>query len=345
MGEGGGQILRTSLTLSCVLGEPFRMINIRAGREKPGLRPQHLTGLRAAAEICDATVGGGGVGSTEITFEPHKARAGSYCYEVGTAGSVSLVLHTILLPLALSGEENRVKIEGGTHVSASPPFEHLDSCWIPAMKGMNLQAVLDMQRAGYYPKGGGKIDVKIAPSAGIGPVEWSERGGLRRLTVRAAVSNLPDGIAERIISRSRRHAREAGISKEKVREEIFRPPAIAEGAYFFLLAEFEPVGAIPAPPAGFVSLGRKGKRAETLADEAWADLAAFLKTNAAIEPHLADQALLPLSLAGGASRYSTSSVTEHLLTNAQAIKNFGAAHIEITGNKGEPGLVHVQPAR
>lgn len=338
-GEGGGQILRTSLALSCVLGLPFKMSNIRAGRDKPGLRPQHLTGLTAAGRISGASIRGDRVGSTEIYFEPGKVRGGPYLFEVGTAGSVALVLHTVFLPLALCGEESRLKIEGGTHVDWSPPFDHLELSWARALKAMGINVVPDLQRAGFYPKGGGRIDVKISPCERIDPAHWLERGNLKKLTVRAAVANLPEEIARRMISVSRQHARSMGISKDVLNEEIHRPPCINEGAYFFLLAEFDS----SCPPAGFAGLGRKGKRAEIVVEEAWKEFTDFMGTRAPIEPHLADQLLLPLAIAGGESRFVTSSVTDHLTTNAAVIEQFGAAKIRIIGEKGEPGELKIAP--
>lgn len=336
-GEGGGQILRTSLALSCVLAQPFEIINIRAGREKPGLRPQHLSSLNAARRISNAEIEGNKIGSTSVSFKPDKVIPGTYVLEVGTAGSTLLVLHTVYLPLALAEDESRVKVEGGTHVSWSPPFEHAGSVWRPLLSGSGIDLKLSLLAAGYYPKGGGRIDVKIKGRSKIEPLRLIERGELKTMRITGAVSNLDEKIAIRLIRSVRHRARESGMPAKIIKEEIARPPCENQGAYVFIELDYENVC------AGFVGLGEKGKRAEIVADEVWKEAHNFISGAGAVEPHLADQLLLPLSLASGESEFTTTSVTSHLLTNAWAIESFNAAKIIIEGSEGTPGHVIVRP--
>jgi RNA 3'-terminal phosphate cyclase (ATP) len=177
LGEGGGQILRTSLTLSLLTGKPFHLKNIRAGRSKPGLQPQHLASVRAAGQIGQAQVLGDQIGSRELHFEPGPIVAGKYHFGIGTAGATSLVLQTIYLPLALKGDRpSEIVITGGTHVKASPSFHFLDATWKAYLERMGLPLALQMRQPGFYPRGGGVIQAHVEPVAHIAPLRLADFG-------------------------------------------------------------------------------------------------------------------------------------------------------------------------
>lgn len=331
-GEGGGQILRTALTLSMVTGKPFRMTNIRANRKNPGLAAQHLGCVRAAACICGAEVEGARLKSTEITFNPGGVEPGDYRLDVGTAGSVALVLHALYLPLSLARGESQLILTGGTHVAWSPPYEFVASCWSPMLQRMGFDIKLRLEKAGYYPKGGGEVHIEIKPVPKIGTLYLTHRGSLKRIMGTAAVSNLPDEIAMRMTNQVDRRLRGRGLKAEY---RLLRPPSIGKGTYFFLLAEYENT------VAGYVGLGERGKRAEKVADEIINRFFSYHFSDGALTEHLADQLVLPLALASGESVFSTHRITQHLLTNIDTVKYFLPAKINVDGEPGGRGTVRI----
>ncbi len=331
-GEGGGQILRTSLTLSAITGRPFEIFNIRAGRKNPGLRPQHLQAVNAIKQVSCASVTGAKVGSEHITFTPGSITPGEYRFEIGTAGSVSLVLQTIFLPLALSnthGERSRVHILGGTHVPWSPCFHYLKLQWLTYIKRLGLDAELEMPRAGFYPRGGGGIVVEIPPAGGIKPLSLEKRGLLKNISGISAVGNLPEHILQRQREQAERRLAGEGITcPTDIKEE--KMPATGRGTMLLLLGEFE------HSQCCYYGLGAIGKRAEAVADEAVDGLLGFLKTDGVIDEHLADQLVLPLALSKEPSHFVTPKVTQHLLTNIEVIEKFLPVKIEVD-DMGERG--------
>ncbi|MGC9358584.1 MAG: RNA 3'-terminal phosphate cyclase, partial [Anaerolineae bacterium] len=209
-GEGGGQILRSSLTLSALAGKPVRLINVRAGRSKPGLRPQHVTAIRALATISGATVEGDALGSQTLTFQPgEKARPGDYTFDVadaapgGSAGSVTLILQSILLPLALASGPSRVTLRGGTNVPGSPPDLYIEQVYLPMMGKMGVRAEIAVRRRGFYPRGGGELIVQIPGDASLQPLDLMEPGALQKVRGDAFVSDLPSHIPQRMTNRAR----------------------------------------------------------------------------------------------------------------------------------------------
>ncbi|ODS30115.1 MAG: RNA 3'-terminal phosphate cyclase [Candidatus Scalindua rubra] len=332
-GEGGGQILRTALTLSAIENKPFEMFNIRAGRKKPGLAPQHLQCVEAMAQICNAEVNGAKVGSLSLKFNPGEIKHGNYCFEIGTAGSVSLVLQTTFLPLALAKESSSVTIRGGTHVPFSPCFHYLKEQWLYYLKKIGLDAKIEMARAGFYPKGGGEINISIKHVEKVCPLELMERGRLLKLRGISAVGNLDLSIAERQKKQAFKH-----LSKRNILPEIdvVTMPAFAKGTMLLLIGEFE------NSQCCYFSLGAIGKRAEKVADEACEELGHFLETKGVVDEHLADQVILPLSLAKDISKFTTPKITQHFLTNAEVIRLFLNTRIHIEGEFGEEGLVTIE---
>jgi RNA 3'-terminal phosphate cyclase (ATP) len=342
-GEGGGQILRTALSLSIVTARPVRLTNIRAGRRNPGLRPQHLSAVRAAAAMTGAVVSGDQIGSTELSFAPaHLPSPGAYLFDVaesagqGSAGSVTLLLQTLLVPLALADGASTLVLRGGTHVQWSPPFDDLVNAYFPALRRMGFHVDAELKRWGWYPVGGGEVVCDIGP-AGRGaacptPIEALARGPLRRIAGRAVAANLPAHIAQRMADRAQASLADLGVPVA-IRPE--RVTAACPGAGIFLVAEYENL------PASFSAYGRLGKPAESVADEAVAALRDHHASNAAVELHLADQLLLPLALATGESNFSAARPTGHVMTNAWTIGRFGTADISI--EEGAPCRVRVMP--
>jgi len=334
-GEGGGQILRSALTLSLMTDRHFRILNIRARRSKPGLRPQHLTSVKAAASVGRAQVEGACLGSREIEFRPSSIRPGSYRFEIPTAGSTSLVLQTVFLPLSTAESPSEIEIIGGTHVPWSPCFHYLETNWLPAMELQGFRADLALEIAGFYPQGGGRIGATIQPlKKRVAPLTCLLRGGLQRVSGLSLVSNLPESIAQRQRNRAVERLADLGCPVE-IDVQTF--PSPGKGSLLLLHAEFE------AGQACYFGLGARGKPAERVADEAVDALQAFLSGDGAVDEYLADQLLLPLAFADGDSEFRTSKITQHLLTSAEVIHAFGAAEIDIRGELDQHGVVKIKP--
>ncbi len=345
-GEGGGQILRTALTLAAVTGRWIRIEKIRARRPKPGLAAQHLTAIRAVAAMCRARLEGDALGSAGLEFAPRAAvQAGDYRFDVaaesqgGSAGSAGLILQAAVLPLALAAGTSRVAVRGGTHVPWSPTFDYLRDVWCAALEQIGIAARTELVRSGWYPVGQGEIRAEVS---GLGPnwreqlrpVSISERGKLTRIAGRALAANLPEHIPERMAERSRSLLKNCGA---EVRISPLSVRAACPGAGIFLLAEYERVR------CGFSALGKPGKPAEEVAEDAVWALMAHRVSEAALDLHLADQILVPLALASGPSSFSAERITGHLETNAWVIEQFGLARISTERWKGRSGLVTVGP--
>jgi len=354
LGEGGGQVLRTALTLSALTGQPFHLTRIRAGRKNPGLAPQHITSALAAAKVCRAEIHGAHERSQELWFTPgHEPRAGEYIFDVreqskgGSAGAVGLVFQTILLPLLAAEGASHVTLRGGSHVDWSPSFHYLRDVYLPALRTMGAACDVQLRAWGFYPVGGGEMAATIEGRSGKEeggsgqrfflldfPFRATERGTFRAVAGHAVAANLPAHIPQRISGRAMNLLKGEGlrtdITPERVRAE-------GPGAGLFLAAKYEHI------TAGFTSLGRQGKPSEQVADEACLDLLTFHRhEHAAVDMHLADQLLLPCALAPGRSEYTTCRVTRHLLTNAEVIRMFLPAQIVIEGEENQPGRVSVE---
>ncbi|HKB01208.1 MAG TPA: RNA 3'-terminal phosphate cyclase [Gemmataceae bacterium] len=330
-GEGGGQILRSSLALSLLTGQPFRLRKVRANRQpKPGLRRQHLASVRAAAKIGRAKVTGDTVGSSQLTFEPGPVVPGNYRFDIGTAGATALVLHTVYLPLAVAGGPSEVVLEGGTHNEKAPCFHFLQTTWRAYMARLGLTLSLEMKRAGFYPRGGGRINARIEPCGVPRPITVTGSVEHRSATILSGSAGLPDHVASRQARRATIRLRDAGIVAEVAYEEWQGGPgcmlAITLGG--------------PVPTLIF-GLGARGKPAEAVADEAADEALAHARRGMPVDPHSADQLLLPLAIASGNSEYHVSEVTRHLSTNAAVIKMFLDREITIDGEEGATGVVRV----
>jgi RNA 3'-terminal phosphate cyclase (ATP) len=331
-GEGGGQILRSSLTLSLLTGIPFKLTNIRANRKPPGLRPAHMTAVKAAAEIGQARYKGGTVGSETLYFEPGDVQSGEYRFAIGTAGATGLVLHTLYLPLALRGTgPSRVTITGGTHVNTSPCHHYNAITWAGYLKKMRLSVQMEMPRAGFYPRGGGEIIAQIEPCTNIRPVRIMTREPLTTAGGFSVVADLPASIAERQAKQLRHRLKEMEVECHIPTENWSNGPCTVAAVIF----RQAPV------PTLFFGIGERGKPAERVADEAIEQARAYRDSGCPVDPHAADQILLPLAFAEGASEYRVSTITRHLTTNVDVIQQFVEREIIVKGSEGEPGVVRI----
>lgn len=315
-GEGGGQILRTSLSLAVALGRPVRLHHLRRNRSRPGLRPQHLAAVRAAAAVSDAEVQGDAVGSTELLFSPRGLRPGHHEVDVGTAGSASLVIQTVLPPLMRAAEPSSLRVRGGTHNLLAPPFEFLERSFVPMVARLGPAVRVELVRAGLHPRGGGEVLVEIEPAALV-PFDLLDRGPVDRIVATAIVSHLPGSVATRelaVVSRALKVAPEHLV--------VRKVEALSPGNA--LVVEV----ATPHVDAVFTSFGEPGLPAETVAKHAVEQVEAWLAAGVPVEAHLADQLLLPLALAGGGS-FRTVAPSSHLRTNAAVITAFGAARFDL----------------
>jgi RNA 3'-phosphate cyclase len=332
LGEGGGQVLRTSLALSLITGKPFHLRKIRAGRARPGLQAQHLMSVKAAAQIGQAKLRGASLGSCDLVFEPGKVSAGEYHFKIGTAGATSLVLHTIYLPLALAGSESTVTIEGGTHVKASPCFDFLARTWASYLRHLGIAVDVTLERTGFYPRGGGMIHARIGAAARIGSFQGMTTSTIAAATVFCGIAGLPPHVGDRLLQGATMQLQELGLQVEVHQENWKGGPGCMLGVE---------LPTAPAPTFLF-SLGEKGKPAEAVADETVAQVAAFLQAQPlGVDEHSADQLLLPLALADESSQFRVSAVSSHLLTNAVVIQHFLDRKIICDATERESGQVTI----
>jgi RNA 3'-terminal phosphate cyclase (ATP) len=338
-GEGGGQILRTALSFSCLTGRPFRIFNIRRGRRKPGLMPQHLAAVRAAQAITDATVQGAEPGATSLSFFPQAVKGGEFQFDIGTAGSVTLLLQTLIPPLLHAGQPSTLTLTGGTHVPSSPSAHYLAEVFAPTLKRLGVEIRLTVESYGFYPRGGGKIRAHIVPTREIRPLQLTARGDLRDIAGSSVVCHLPLTIAER--QRTAALATLEAIldsSHRLAKIDLLPVPGLGQGTFLFLRVDTE------TGRAGFTALGSRGKPAETVGAEAATELCHYLSTKAALDPHLADQLVPFLALGRAESAFSTSRITPHLLTNLWTANIFRPLNYRLTGQVEQPGEVTISPA-
>ncbi len=310
-GEGGGQIVRNSCALSLVTGQPFRITNARGKREKPGLMRQHVTAIEAALAIGGAVCEGLEVGASDFSFTPGRVTPGEYHFAVGTAGSTGLVFQTLLMPLLLAGGPSRIVLEGGTHNMLAPPFDFIAKAFVPVVRRMGAGIEMRLVRHGFYPRGGGRIEVDIVPGA-LAPIDCIDRGALRSVSATALFAALPGDIGKREL-------RTARSLLPDWPEDAFAMHQLPEGQgpgnALLLAAEFEQVTEVVT---GF---GKLGVSAESLAKTAAQRMAGFLESRAFAGPYLADQLLLPFALAGGGS-FTTVKPSQHARTAADIIERF-----------------------
>jgi RNA 3'-terminal phosphate cyclase (ATP) len=317
-GEGGGQILRTSLALSLVTGQPFRMERIRAKRQKPGLLKQHLTAVEAAKTVGCAEVEGAALSSQTLEFRPGPVTPGNYRFAVGTAGSATLVLQTVLPALLTSSGHSTLTLEGGTHNPMAPPFDFLEKCFMPLIHRMGPSVELELRHHGFFPAGGGRFHARIEPSKKLSRLDLLERGSIRGRRARILVSKLPEHVGQRELAvvRDDLRWREDECSVEAV------PYPVGPGNAVVLAIETEHLTEV------FTGFGERGRPAEEVARSAVGAVKAWLEADVPVDEHLADQLLIPTVLAGGGS-FRTTNPSLHTTTNAEVIQRFLPVPIKV----------------
>lgn len=327
-GEGGGQIVRSSVALAMLTGRAVTIENMRARREKAGLKQQHLTAVQAAAAICGAEVSGAAVGSGTLHFRPGAVKAGQYRFDVGTAGSTTLVLQTVLPPLLVADAESEIILEGGTHNPGAPIFEFLKAAYLPLVNRMGPRVNAALERHGFYPAGGGRIVVSIAPQPILRGFDLLERGQIVHTQVQAVVANIPDHIAVREVEQITR-----GLDWNPETSTSRRVEAHGPGNAVWAEIRSEHVTDV------FASFGRLGVRAEQVGDEVVDQVRSYLSTAAPVGPHLADQLLLPLGIsawqaaasgAAGGGSFRTGPLTGHAVTHMEILRQFLNVRTEVT---------------
>ncbi|MBL8473889.1 MAG: RNA 3'-terminal phosphate cyclase [Rhodocyclaceae bacterium] len=308
-GEGGGQILRTALALSMITGRPFRIERIRARRSKPGLLRQHLTAVQAAAAISGAVVQGAQPGSQTLEFAPGTIRGGDYRFAIGTAGSCTLVLQTVLPALWFADAPASVVVTGGTHNPAAPPADFLIRAWVPILRGMGVDMEVELQRHGFVPAGGGCVRATVRPCHALQPLELTERGALLGCTATAVVAGVAGEVARREL--------DAVASRLPQAQQQIRQLPANEGPGNVLMLELRHERCSEL----FTSFGARGLPAENVAARLLKEQHAYARSNAAVGEHLADQLVIPLALAGR-GRFTAALLSSHLATNIEVVRRF-----------------------
>ncbi|HOW72317.1 MAG TPA: RNA 3'-terminal phosphate cyclase [Phycisphaerae bacterium] len=317
-GEGGGQILRSSLALSMLTGTPFRIEKIRAGRSRPGLMRQHLTAVQAAAQVCGAEVNGATIASSQVIFRPGRVEPGEYTFSVGTAGSTTLVLQTVLPALLTASGPSKLTFEGGTHNPFAPPFDFLAKSFLPIVSRMGPRVSATLERFGFYPAGGGRFTVAVEPAARLNAIELLERGVIRSHRARALIANLPQTIAEREIDLLRR--RTAWAASDYAIEALGE--AQGPGNVVLIEVECEHVSEV------FTGFGEVRHSAEAVATHALQAYQRYLKAEVPVGPYLADQVMLPLAIAGRGA-FMTMPLTLHSITHVELIRQFLGIEMQV----------------
>jgi len=344
---GGGQLLRTALSLACATGRPFTLHRIRAHRAQPGLRPPHREAVRAAARLCDAEVSGDEVGSARLEFRPRRAPApADLTFDLGASGSTALLLQTLCWPLALAGGPSTLTLRGATHQDLAPSFHFLALAWAPAVARLGFKVELSLQAAGFLPEAGGELTARIEPARPMPPLDLRHRGTLRDVEVLSFSGGVPHEVADRQAIRAVKRLRALGVPAEA--ERVPLPVRGSRGGHVLVVAHFERFR------TGHGAVTGKDRNAEAAAEAAVAAFQAHLEGRGAVSPELADQLLLPAALVAAgrvppppgvvpATRYTVSQVTDHLVSSAEVVKRFLDVELAVLGRVGEPGEVRVQP--
>ena len=327
--SGGGQLLRSSLSLSLATGQPFRMTHIRGKRPKPGLMRQHLTCVKAAAAVCDASVDGAELGSIELVFRPGKVMGGDYSFAIGSGGSTTLVLQTLLPALLHAEKPSTLRIEGGTHNPMAPPFEFMDQCYLPVIQSMGVKAAAKLERPGFMQAGGGVITAAIHPIKKWKKLKLTERGAAMETFGRVLHAHFHRDIAEREIATAT-HLLEWPANHIELR---YANDSTGPGNAILLGARFANVCEITS------GIAQQGKSSESVATGAAKSLRSYLASSAPVGAHLADQLLLPMALAGG-GLFHTLTLTDHTRTNIALIEQF--LPVKFSVEELQPGVKQIR---
>ncbi len=327
-GEGGGQILRSSLALSLVTGQPVRIENIRSGRDKPGLMRQHLTAVRAAVEIGQAKVDGDGIGSQSLLFEPQTIKSGNYTFSVGSAGSATLVLQTVLPALMIAEQPSELTLEGGTHNPWSPPYDFLEKAYFPLLQKMGANVTAGLEQYGFYPAGGGRFSVAIEPTTELRGLQLEKRGEILQRSATALVANLSRSIAQREIDTA---AEKLNWAPSCLHVHAVNNSA-GPGNIVMIELHSENVREV------FTGFGRTGVKAEHVANNAVKQVRDYLATDVPVGPYLADQLLLPLGIAAWRdkqqSQFRTLPLTRHSTTHISILQQLLGIPISVEKDGG-----------
>jgi len=330
-GEGGGQILRTSLTLAMITGQPFRIRQIRARRAKPGLMRQHLVAVQAASQICGAEVSGATIGSQELEFVPGPIRGGDYRFAIGTAGSCTLVLQTVLPALLTAARPSTLHLSGGTHNPMAPPVQFLQRAFCRLLAEMGAQVDVHIERFGFYPAGGGEVVASVKPCARLQPRSWMERGERKAAYAESFTAGIPARVAQReleCVGKAMNWGEEQLLARRL-------PDNQGPGNALMLTLDYAHTTEV------FTAFGEKSVSAENVARQAVQRARQYLCTKAAVSEYLGDQLMLPLALAGGGG-FTVDEVSMHARTNAEVIERFLPVRFEF-GKMDDVDAVTVHP--
>ena len=334
-GEGGGQLLRMSVALSVLTEQPIRVARIRAGRKNPGLAAQHATAVGALAKMCDAKVDGLRIGSSTITVQPGKIRPGAYSFDVGTAGSVTLVLQALIPVAAAAPGPVRLRVVGGTDVPWSPPADFFARVFLPLLRRVGGRVEVEVMRRGYYPRGGGIVEAVVQPTREWSPLEFTELGKVERVRGIAHVANLPEEIPRRMKHAATRRLH--GLADVKIEERIYRgEDAVGQGGALVLWAETD------ATVLGSDSLARRGASSEQVGEEAAGSLRAEIESGSTFDVHLTDQLLVYLARATGPSTFCARQISGHLDAMMWLLPQFLPCRFGVA-NEGPRMRVSVEP--
>ncbi len=329
-GEGGGQILRTSLALSLATHTPVRITGIRKGRQRSGLMRQHLTAVRACAKIGNAVITGDEVGSKEITFTPGEVTPGDYTFAIGTAGSTTLVLQAVMPALLCANARSTIALVGGTDNPMAPTYGFLARAYLPLVRKMGPVVTAEIEARGFYPAGGGRIRVTVDPSASLGRLDLLERGEVLHKSVVATVANLPGAIARRELEAANELL---GWDQSCLRIEMLKG-APGPGNVVSIVIESEHVTEV------VTSFGEKGRAAEIVGAAAAREALAYLESGVPVGEHLADQLLLPMALAGGGS-FRTTAPSSHTTTHLRLLEQILGVRSRVEPLAGGAWLIEV----
>jgi RNA 3'-terminal phosphate cyclase (ATP) len=336
-GEGGGQVLRTAVALAAVLSKGIHVFNIRAGRAEPGIRPQHMTGVKAANELCSGDLEGLEVGSTEFVFKPGKLRAGAFKFDVGTAGSVTLVLQTLMPILAFAPGGVQLEITGGTDVKWSPPVDYLRLVTLPILRKIGYLGDLEIVRRGHYPKGGGMVRFSTQGPSTLQPLTNSHSGSVSKIYGISHATALPSHVAERQATAARKCLEDAKLPSPSIDLEVMDDRRqLGPGSGIVLSAETQNGNIL-----GSDALGERGRPAEEVGLTAGKILVEEVESGAMLDRHMGDMIIPYLVLAEGASEVSVSRVTQHILTNVKVAQWLTGTRLELEGEIDQPGKLRV----
>jgi RNA 3'-phosphate cyclase len=336
-GEGGGQILRGAIALSCITGKPTRIFRIRANRPNPGIQPQHLIGIEAAARVAGGRADGLAIGSTEVRFAPGRIEAGRYAFNVKTAGSVTLIMQTLLPILTFAGGESEVALSGGTDVPWSPPIDYVKQVVLPCLGCFGVQAWVEVQRRGYYPKGGGQSILRVKGVEELTAIRLVERGKVESVRGISHCTNLPAHVAKRQAEAAKKALLSAGLENVRIMEESSMAAGLGSGITLW-------ADAGNRIRLGGDALGAREKRAEEVGREAAENLIREVRSGMAADRHFGDMALLYMAVAKGTSELGISSLSKHAETMVLLCKKFIGAEWDVKRRNDGSAVLRVEGA-